>query len=136
MKKRTLVFGAVVVLVAAGIVVAAKRGDLWSGGAIAQAPRPSARAVPVEIATASKRTVPVRIEALGSVTPIASVAIKARIDSEIVGVHFRDGVTVREGDPLFTLDSRALQAQIRQVQGLLEGAKAQLEQAGRNVDKN
>ena len=134
MKKRTLVLGAVVVLVAAGIAVAAKRGELWSGGgAVAQAPRPSVRAVPVEIAVAAKRTVPVRIEALGSVTPIASVAIKARIDSEIVGVHFRDGATVREGEPLFTLDSRALQAQIRQVQGLLEGAKAQLEQAERDV---
>lgn len=134
MKKRTLVLGAVVVLVAAGIAVAAKRGELWSGGgAVAQAPRPSVRAIPVEIAVASKRTVPVRIEALGSVTPIASVAIKARIDSEIVGVHFRDGATVREGEPLFTLDSRALQAQIRQVQGLLEGAKAQLEQAERDV---
>ena len=129
MKKRTWVFGALVVLVAAGVVVAAKRGDLWSGGAVAQAPRPATRAVPVEVATATKQTVPVRIEALGSVTPIASVAIKPRIDSEIVGVHFRDGVMVREGDPLFTLDSRALQAQIRQVQGLLEGAKAQLEQA-------
>src|SRR6478752_1953269 len=135
MKKRTWVFGALVVLVAAGVVVAAKRGDLWSGGAVAQAPRPVARAVPVEVATATKQTVPVRIEALGSVTPIASVAIKARIDSEIVGVHFRDGVMVREGDPLFTLDSRALQAQIRQVQGLLEGAKAQLEQAERDVQR-
>src|SRR4051794_33839067 len=135
MKKRTWVFGALVVLVAAGVVVAAKRGDLWSGGAVAQAPRPVARAVPVEVATATKQTVPVRIEALGSVTPIASVAIKARIDSEIVGVHFRDGVMVREGDPLFTLDSRALQAQIRQVQGLLEGAKAQLEQAERDVSR-
>jgi RND family efflux transporter MFP subunit len=134
MKKRTLVLGAVVVLVAAGIAVAAKRGELWSGGgAVAQAPRPSVRAIPVEIAVAAKRTVPVRIEALGSVTPIASVAIKARIDSEIVGVHFRDGAMVREGEPLFTLDSRALQAQIRQVQGLLEGAKAQLEQAERDV---
>jgi RND family efflux transporter MFP subunit len=134
MKKRTLVLGAVVVLVAAGIAVAAKRGELWTGGgAVAQAPRPSVRAIPVEIAVAAKRTVPVRIEALGSVTPIASVAIKARIDSEIVGVHFRDGATVREGEPLFTLDSRALQAQIRQVQGLLEGAKAQLEQAERDV---
>ena len=108
-------------------------GVVVSGGAVAQAPRPSVRAIPVEIAVAAKRTVPVRIEALGSVTPIASVAIKARIDSEIVGVHFRDGAMVREGEPLFTLDSRALQAQIRQVQGLLEGAKAQLEQAERDV---
>src|SRR3979490_116893 len=120
MKKRTWVFGALVVLVAAGVVVAAKRGDLWSGGAVAQAPRPVARAVPVEVATATKKTVPVRIEALGNVTPIASVAVKTRIDSEIVGVHFRDGGMVQKGELLFTLDARAIEAQIKQVQGLLE----------------
>jgi multidrug efflux system membrane fusion protein len=134
MKKRTLVFGALGMLVAAGIVVAATRGGLWSGGAVAQAPRPNApRAVPVEIATAAKKTIPVRLEALGSVTPIASVAIKTRIDSEIVDVHFRDGAMVRKGDLLFTLDSRALDAQIKQVRGVLEGAKANLEQAERDV---
>jgi multidrug efflux system membrane fusion protein len=134
MKKSTLVFGALGMLVAAGIVVAATRGGLWSGGAVAQAPRPNApRAVPVEIATAAKKTIPVRLEALGSVTPIASVAIKTRIDSEIVDVHFRDGAMVRKGDLLFTLDSRALDAQIKQVRGVLEGAKANLEQAERDV---
>jgi RND family efflux transporter MFP subunit len=132
MKKRTLVLGAVVVLAAAGIV-AATRGGLWSGGAVAQAPRAAPRAIPVEVATAEKKTVPVRIEALGSVTPIASVAIKARIDSEIVGVHFRDGAMVREGELLFTLDARAIEAQAKQVEGLLTGAKANLEQAERDV---
>lgn len=142
MKKRTLVCGALLVLVAAGGVFAATRGGLWSGwsgwwwpgGAVAQAPRANApRAVPVEVATAIKKTVPVRIEALGSVTPIASVAIKSRIDTEIVGVHFSDGAMVREGEVLFTLDSRAIEAQIKQQQGLLEGAKANLEQAERDV---
>jgi multidrug efflux system membrane fusion protein len=133
MKKRTLVLGAVVVLAAAGIA-AATRGGLWSGGAVAEAPRQNApRAVPIETATAIRKNVPVRIEALGSVTPIASVAVKARIDSEIVGVHFRDGAMVNKGDLLFTLDSRAIEAQIRQVQGVLEGAKANLEQAERDV---
>jgi multidrug efflux system membrane fusion protein len=134
MKKRTLVLGAVVVLAAAGIVVAATRGDWWSGGAVAQAPRPSvSRGVPVEIATATRKTVPVRTEVLGSVTPIASVAIKSRIDSEIIGVHFSDGAMVQKGDLLFTLDTRALDAQIKQVRGMLEGAKANLEQAERDV---
>jgi membrane fusion protein, multidrug efflux system len=133
MKKRLLVLGVVAVLAAAG-VVAATRGTFWLEGAVAQAPRPNApRVVQVEVATATKKTVPVRIEALGSVTPIASVAVKTRIDSEIVGVHFRDGAIVREGDLLFTLDSRALEAQIKQVQGQLEGAKANLEQAERDV---
>jgi membrane fusion protein, multidrug efflux system len=139
MKKRTLVCGAIVVLLVAGGVVAAKwDGSKWAGswlnGAEAQAPRPTAqRAVPVEVATATKKTVPVRIEALGSVTPIASVAIKSRVDTEIVGVHFADGAMVRQGEVLFTLDSRAIEAQIKQVQGMLEGAKANLEQAERDV---
>lgn len=133
MKKRTLVLAAVVVLSAAGIG-AAIRGGYWSEGAVAQAQRQNApRTVPVEVAIASTQTVPVRIEALGSVTPIASVAVKPRIDSEIVGVHFSDGAMVHEGDLLFTLDSRALQAQIKQVEGQLEGAKANLEQAERDV---
>jgi multidrug efflux system membrane fusion protein len=134
MKKRTLVAGAVVVLVAAGCIVAATRAGLWSGGAIAQAPRQNApRAVPVEIVTAIQKVVPVRIEVLGSVTPIASVAVKPRVDTEIIGVHFRDGAIVRQGDLLFTLDSRAIEAQAKQVEGLLTGAKANLEQAERDV---
>ncbi|MGE0035142.1 MAG: efflux RND transporter periplasmic adaptor subunit [Xanthobacteraceae bacterium] len=91
------------------------------------------RTVPVEVALAQKIQVPVRIDALGTVTPIASVAVKTRVDSEIVGVHFRDGAVVRQGDLLFTLDSRAIEAQIKQVTGVLAGAKAQLEQAERDV---
>src|SRR5262249_2045559 len=145
MKKRTLVAGVVAMLAVAGIVAAIATPEVaqqqwtrisgwWSGGAAAQAPRQNVpRSVPVEIATASKKTVPVRVEVLGSVTPIASVAIKPRIDTEIVGVHFRDGAMVQQGDLLFTLDSRAIEAQIKQVQGLLEGAKANLEQAERDV---
>src|SRR6266550_555977 len=134
MKTRTVVTLAVVVAVAAGSIVVATRGGLWSDGAVAQATRQNGpRAVPVEVVTAIKKVVPVRIEALGSVTPIASVAIKPRVDSEITGVHFRDGALVQQGDLLFTLDSRAIEAQVRQVEGLLAGARANLEQAERDV---
>src|SRR5262245_55277810 len=134
MKKQIVVAGAVVVLVAAGCAVAATRSGLWLGGAGAQAPRQNAaRAVPVGIVAATREVVPGRIEVLGTVTPIASVAVKSRVDSEITGVHFRDGALVREGDLLFTLDSRTLEAQVRQVEGLLAGAKANLEQAERDV---
>ena len=134
MKTRTVVTLAVVVAVAAACAIAATRSGLWPGGAIAQAPRQTAaRAVPVEVVTATRKVVPVRIEALGSVTPIASVAIKPRVDSEITGVHFRDGALVQQGDLLFTLDSRAIEAQVRQVEGLLAGARANLEQAERDV---
>jgi membrane fusion protein, multidrug efflux system len=132
MKKRTWFLAGIAVLAAVG-VVAAIRGSFWSGGAVAQAPQQNAPRVPVEVALAVRHQVPVRMEALGSVTPIASVAIKARVDTDITGVHFRDGGKVNQGDLLFTLDARAIEAQAKQVEGQLASAKANLEQAERDV---
>src|SRR6266508_1967636 len=134
MKKRTLVLGVAAVRVAAGIV-AVTRGGLGSPkGAVAQAPRANApRTVSVEVAPAVKKKVPIRLEALGTVTPVASVAIKARLETEIVGVHFRDGAMVRQGDLLFTLDGRQIEAEIKRVEAVIAGAEAQLEQASRDV---
>jgi len=104
-------------------------------GAVAQAPaqKNAPRVVPVEVATATKKRVPVRVELLGTVTPMASVAVKTRIDTEITEVHFRDGATVKQGELLFTLDSRAIEAQIRQAEGQLARDRAQLEGAQRDV---
>src|SRR5215470_14066913 len=104
------------------------------GGAVAQAPtqKNAPRLVPVDVVKAEKKRVPVRIELLGTVTPMASVAVKTRIDTEITEVHFRDGATVKQGDLLFTLDGRAVEAQIRQAEGQLARDKAQLEGALRD----
>jgi RND family efflux transporter MFP subunit len=105
---------------------------MWSSqGAVA--PAQQSRGVPVEIGTAVKKKVPVRIESLGTVTPMASVAIKSRIDTEIVAVHFADGAVVKAGDLLFTMDSRALEAQLRQAQGTLMRDKAALDGAERDM---
>jgi RND family efflux transporter MFP subunit len=135
MKRSALALG-----VAAALALAAFGASKWGfwpfQGAVAQAPRKAApRAIPVDVALAVKKTVPVRVDLLGTVTPIRSVAVKTRVDSEIVGVHFSDGATVKQGDLLFTLDKRAIEAQIKQVEGLLNGARAQLEQATRDVER-
>lgn len=135
MKRRTLVFG-VLAVIAAAAAIAVKQGYWSPQGAIAQAPRQNApRVVPVDVAIAENRSVPIRVDLLGTVTPIASVAVKTRLDSEIVGVHFKDGATVKEGDLLFTLDCRAIEAQIRQVEGQLARDKASLAGAERDVKR-
>ncbi len=125
---------------AAALALAAFGAAHWGfwpfQGAVAQAPRQNTpRAVPVDVAIAVKKQVPVRVDLLGSVTPIRNVAVKTRVDSEIVGVHFSDGATVNQGDLLFTLDKRAIEAQIKQLEGVLAAAKAQLEQATRDVER-
>jgi multidrug efflux system membrane fusion protein len=104
---------------------------LASDKAAAPSPRPQ-RAVAVEVATAVKKRTPVIIEGLGNVTTIANVAIRPRIDSEIVGVHFADGAIVKKGDLLITLDSRAIEAQIAQAEGNIARDQAQLEGAERD----
>jgi RND family efflux transporter MFP subunit len=140
MKKRNWVLGGAVA-VALAALVGAKTGWLpasWnpfaSEASQAQAPaRAVERAVPVDVAVAVKKALPVRVDLLGTVTPIASVAVKTRIDTEIVGVHFQDGAMVRQGDILFTLDARALEAQLHQAEGTLAKDQAQLEGAERDV---
>jgi RND family efflux transporter MFP subunit len=136
MKRRTVVVGAAVALALAAAAVTV-RGPWNEPAAIAQSPRPGGqqRNVPVVVATAVKKNVPIQVELLGTVTPIASVAIKSRLETEVVAVHFDDGAMVNQGDLLFTLDSRTIATQLREVEGLLASAKAQLEQSQRDVER-
>ena len=131
MNKRTFAAGA------AGIVAVAGLGIFlwysWAGQkASAQAPR-NERIVAVVAAKAAKKPVPVRIDALGTVTTVASVAIKTRVDSEIIAVKFEDGARVKQGDVLFQLDSRSIESEIKRVEATIIGAEAQFEQAQRDV---
>lgn len=113
--------------------------DFWTTEkAVARAPgAPGAagRVVPVEIAKAVRKKVPVRLDALGTVTPVASVAIKARVETAIVGVHFQDGAHVNQGDQLFTLDCRQIEADMKRVQAVIDGAQAAFVQAQRDVSR-
>jgi RND family efflux transporter MFP subunit len=124
------------IVIVAGIVLALGYGATrWFGNprAVAQAPGQGPRAVSVSITPAVKKKVPVKVEALGNVTPMASVAVRSRLDSEIIAIHFADGANVKQGDVLVKLDSRALEAQIQAAEGLVARDQAQLEGAQRDV---
>ena len=89
--------------------------------------------ISVELAKAERKPVPVDVDAIGTVTPISSVALKSRVETTIVSVHFEDGAKVNQGDLLFTLDARQIEAQIEQAEGMLARDQAQLEGAQRDV---
>src|SRR5437588_586129 len=131
MKNRNLIFVAGVL----GIVALAAfltRASWTGSGASAQGPqRP--RVISVEIAKAERKPVPVDVDSIGTVTPISSVALKSRVETTILRVHFEDGAKVAEGDVLFTLDARQIDAQIEQAEGMLARDQASLEGAQRDV---
>lgn len=83
----------------------------------------------VAAGVADARSMPIQVSAIGTVQPIATVIIKSRIDGQIDKVHFDEGQDVKEGDLLFTLDNRGLQAQLAQAEATLERDRAQLQRA-------
>lgn len=92
-----------------------------------------ASSVPVVVAAVERRSVPVTIDAVGTVQAIASIALKPRIDSQIATINVKEGALVKENDLLMTLDSRAIRAQLAQAEAVILKDKAQIEQARRDL---
>lgn len=121
-------------LIVAGIACAALiAGTLFTyqgAGLRAQSANParSAAAVPVSVATVAQQTVAVRIQAIGNVEAYATVALKSRVDGQIVEVSFREGQQVSKGAVLFKIDPRPFEAALRQAQANLMRDTAQKEQ--------
>lgn len=133
MKSRKWLLGILVLVLAGGAFFA--RGYFAGETSAVRAQGGGERVVPVEIAKAEIKKVPVNLDALGSVTPIASVALKSRLETTITAVHFNDGAHVEKGELLFTLDCRQIEADMKRVQAVIDGAQAALEQAQRDVSR-
>ncbi len=103
---------------ALALVGQAPRTDSAPGAAPAsgQAGRPGGQGqnprIPVVTAMAQNADLPITRASVGWVEPIATVTIRARIEGEMVERRVQDGQIVKEGDVLFRLDDREIQAQI------------------------
>lgn len=93
-------------------------------------------AVPVVVAMVERRPLPVTIEAVGTVQPLASIQIKARIDSQIASIGVQEGAKVAEGDLLMKLDDRALKAQLAQADAMVVKGRAQIAQTRRDLARS
>jgi membrane fusion protein, multidrug efflux system len=82
-------------------------------------------AVPVNVAKAVKKTVPIQLSAIGTAEAYSTVSIKGQVNAVLKEVHFKQGDFVKKGDLLFTLDARPFQASLAQAQANLARDKAQ-----------
>jgi multidrug efflux system membrane fusion protein len=85
--------------------------------------------VPVRVATAFTRTVPVQVRVIGNGEAFSTVSIKSQVNAELMEVHFQEGQFVKKGDLLFTLDRRPFDAALHQAEANLARDQAQLELA-------
>jgi membrane fusion protein, multidrug efflux system len=95
--------------------------------------RLSAGPLPVVAATATAGDMPVLLNALGTVTPLATVTVRTQISGQLVEIGFREGQEVNKGDFLALIDPRPYQAALDNAQGTLTRDQAQLENAKRDL---
>ena len=144
MKNPLLVLFAVVALVTVGCsgeraTEASQKGGPDSGGRTGggrAGGRGGDAAVPVTIAKAVQKDVPVQAEVIGTVEAYATVSVKPQISGQLMTAHFNEGDFVKQGQLLLTIDPRALEAQVKQTEAMILRDQAQLRQAEANLARD
>jgi multidrug efflux system membrane fusion protein len=94
---------------------------------------PTVSAVTISTATATSGDIGVYVKALGTVIPLKTVSLTARVAGQIAKVEYQEGQLVHVGDPLVEIDPAPFQAAVTQAEGQLARDQAQLELARINV---
>ena len=120
----------------AAILALVATAAFWRLNMEAGVPRAAAQtpgqAIPVTAGTVAVEDVPVFLHGIGTVQAYNTVAIKSRVDGQIVKINFKEGEEVKVGDPLFQIDPRPYQAALETAQAAKEKDEAQL--AGAQLD--
>lgn len=125
MKPVALAFSAVLVAALAGCTKETKT-SASSGPA----------AVPVKVAVAESKTLPVEIRTIGNVEAFKTISVKSQVGGALIRVHFKEGDAVRKGQPLFDIDPRPYEGAIRQIEANLARDTALLKQAEANLARD
>ncbi len=135
MSRRTRLIGSLIaVLALAGIgwlawhltrpATEASAGPGGPGGPGRRAP-----ATTVGVATAEQANIPIVLDALGTVTPQASVRVRPQVSGVMQKVLFKEGQTVKAGELLATIDPRQFELALQQAAGQRQRDEAQLDSA-------
>ena len=126
---RVIILGLILALLIAGAWV-------WRNPSGAtDAKKKTSEPTPVITAVISQRNVPVQLDANGTVSAQQTVAVRPQLSAMISAVHIREGQFVRRGEPLFTLDARTEDANVRRTEGQLAKSRADLRNAERNLER-
>src|ERR1051325_9844913 len=87
------------------------------------------QAMPVGLAPVQLGDLPVSLNALGTVTPFATVTVRTQVSGRLTKVGFQEGQAVNEGDFLIEIDPRPFQAALDQMEGQLARDTALLRNA-------
>lgn len=85
--------------------------------------------VPVTVAVAEQKDIPIQIHAIGNVEAYSTVSVKTRVEGEISRIYFKEGQEVKKGDLLYMIDPRPFKAMLQQFEANLLRDTAQMKKA-------
>jgi membrane fusion protein, multidrug efflux system len=91
--------------------------------------------MPVVVASARAGDMPITLIGLGTVTPIATVTVQSQISGQIMKISFKEGQSVKAGDPLIQIDPRPYQVALEQAEGAQARDKALLANARVDLER-
>ncbi len=133
---RFVVYALIVVGIIAGIFLWRSSRQKAQAQATAQANDASKRSVPVVVATAEQKDLPIYLEGLGSVQAFNTVTVKSRVDGQLISVNVREGQEVKQGELLAVIDPRPYDVALEQAQAALARDTATLNDAKLNLDRD
>jgi multidrug efflux system membrane fusion protein len=92
--------------------------------------------VPVTVATAAQRDIPIQLRVIGNVEAYSSIPVKAQIAGELVRIHFTEGQDVTKRELLFGIDRRPYEQALVQSEANLNRDVAQEKQAEANLARD
>lgn len=111
-----------------GGAAASARGGGGRGGSGGRGGGPNAP-VAVAVATVAQGDIEVRIPALGTITPLATVTVRPQVSGIMTKIKFQEGQMVKAGEPLAEIDPRPFRAALDQAIGTVQRDEAQLADA-------
>ena len=131
---RWILAGTLVLALAGAIIFVRGRKEASAGtGATPAASAAFARPVPVVVARATKRDVPVFLDGLGNAVPLVTVTVRPQVDGPLISILFQEGQQVKKGDLLARIDPRPFAIQLHQAQAALARDQAQAKNAKVNL---
>jgi multidrug efflux system membrane fusion protein len=136
---RWVLYGIVIVVVVVGVWRFSQREKRetgrWAGPNPAWAGTANAPAMPVRVARAERRDLPVQLKAIGTVTPLNTVTVRSRVEGELLRIAFEEGARVQAGDLLAEIDPEPYRIRLAQAEGQQRQNQAQLETARADLSR-
>ena len=125
-----IVVFALLAVVPLGVMSGIRRGKADQAAQVEPAEIPT-----IKTATACVGQIGFYVEALGTVTPVATVNLYSQVNGRVIAVHYLEGQMVHRGDLLIDLDPRPYEAQLKEAQGTLQHDRAVLAQAEMDLQR-